>query len=48
LYSTDTIARIGGDEFIILLPGIVHEKNIVKLANKLLEVIKRTFCDRFS
>lgn len=43
LYSTDTIARIGGDEFIILLPGIVHEKNIVKLANKLLEVIREPF-----
>lgn len=38
--STDTVARIGGDEFVILLPKITREEEVVKLANKLLEIIR--------
>jgi len=43
LSSTDTLSRIGGDEFIILLPKIVREEHVAKLANKLLEVTREPF-----
>lgn len=43
LNSTDTLARIGGDEFIILLPEVVREENVAKLANRLLEVTREPF-----
>lgn len=36
----DTVARIGGDEFIILLPEITNEQRAVKIANKILQVIR--------
>lgn len=38
--ETDTVARIGGDEFVILLPGITREENIGKIANKILEAVR--------
>ena len=38
--SSDTVARIGGDEFVILLPGITHKESIGKVANKILEAIR--------
>jgi diguanylate cyclase (GGDEF)-like protein/PAS domain S-box-containing protein len=37
----DTIARIGGDEFVALLPGLVHEENVVQVASKILEAIRQ-------
>jgi diguanylate cyclase (GGDEF)-like protein/PAS domain S-box-containing protein len=36
----DTVARIGGDEFVILLPGINRGENVGKIANKILEFIR--------
>jgi diguanylate cyclase (GGDEF)-like protein/PAS domain S-box-containing protein len=36
-----TIARIGGDEFVILLPGLVHEENVGQTASKILEIIRQ-------
>ncbi len=38
--ANDTVSRIGGDEFIILLPEIIHEENIGKIAHKILETIR--------
>ena len=38
LRSTDTVARIGGDEFAILVEGITQADEICPIANKLLEV----------
>ncbi|MBC2582932.1 EAL domain-containing protein [Clostridium sp. DJ247] len=36
-----TIARIGGDEFVILLPGLIHEENVGQVANRILQVIRQ-------
>jgi diguanylate cyclase (GGDEF)-like protein/PAS domain S-box-containing protein len=38
--EADTVARIGGDEFVILLPEITREDNIGNIANKILEAIR--------
>ena len=40
--KTDTVARIGGDEFIILLDDVEEEKMIVPIAQKLLEALDQT------
>ncbi len=37
----DITSRIGGDEFVILLPGITHEENVGRIANKILNTIKQ-------
>jgi diguanylate cyclase (GGDEF)-like protein/PAS domain S-box-containing protein len=37
--STATVARIGGDEFVILLPGITIEEYVGKIANNILDAI---------
>jgi diguanylate cyclase (GGDEF)-like protein/PAS domain S-box-containing protein len=39
----DTIARIGGDEFTVVLHDIDHTQNIGKIAEKLLHVFKQGF-----
>ena len=39
----DTVSRMGGDEFILLFPYIDNEKDIEKLAQKVLEVLKQPF-----
>jgi diguanylate cyclase (GGDEF)-like protein/PAS domain S-box-containing protein len=36
-----TIARIGGDEFVVLLPGLVHEESAAHVASKILEAIRQ-------
>lgn len=37
----DTIARIGGDEFVLIMENIVKIENTVLLSNKLIEVITK-------
>lgn len=39
--SSDTVARIGGDEFVILLDGITHPQEAEKVASKLTELIRK-------
>jgi PAS domain S-box-containing protein len=34
--ENNTIARIGGDEFVILLPGLVNEESVGQIANRIL------------
>ena len=38
--SSDTLARIGGDEFILLLPNINNTQDALELGQKILQVIK--------
>lgn len=40
LTSADTVSRIGGDEFVILLPNIDSEENVAKLTSEILEIIR--------
>ncbi|MFQ5956723.1 MAG: diguanylate cyclase domain-containing protein [Candidatus Brocadiales bacterium] len=37
----DTVARMGGDEFTLILPGIVHVDDVTKVASKILESVKK-------
>ncbi|MBP6497159.1 MAG: GGDEF domain-containing protein, partial [Campylobacteraceae bacterium] len=37
--KTDTVARIGGDEFVILLDDVGNEKTITSIAQKLLQAL---------
>lgn len=39
----DTIARMGGDEFMILLTGITHTEDVVKIATRILETLQPPF-----
>lgn len=39
--KNDTVARIGGDEFTILLPEINHEEDAAKVAGNLIEILKQ-------
>ncbi|MEO8332109.1 MAG: diguanylate cyclase, partial [Gallionella sp.] len=39
----DTVARVGGDEFIFILNNIDHADNVVLVANKILESLSRPF-----
>lgn len=43
LYETDTITRIGSDEFVILLPNVVKMTHAVKVANKILGAFRLPF-----
>ncbi len=40
LRDADTISRIGGDEFIVLLPYVDEEKDVVAVAKKLIAVLQ--------
>ncbi|MBN1474595.1 MAG: PAS domain S-box protein [Syntrophaceae bacterium] len=46
LRQNDTISRLGGDEFIVLLPEIVRMEDAGEVAGKIINVIQRPFiCD---
>jgi diguanylate cyclase (GGDEF)-like protein len=40
LRTEDTVARIGGDEFHVLLPGVSNVENAVKVAEKIVEALR--------
>jgi diguanylate cyclase (GGDEF)-like protein/PAS domain S-box-containing protein len=40
--ESDTVARFGGDEFTVLLPGVDGEKDAARIAEKLHDAIHRT------
>ncbi len=42
--ESDTVARMGGDEFAVLLPEIAHEEDAAKIAQKILEIFTEP-CD---
>jgi len=41
LREDDSIARVSGDEFTVLLPSITHGEDVCTIVNKILEVIKQ-------
>lgn len=43
LRRTDTVARIGGDEFVLLLPEITKMEHTAKIAQKILGVFREPF-----
>jgi len=43
LRESDTICRMGGDEFLILLTGITAVDDVIKVAHRVLESIRRPF-----
>ena len=43
LRRTDTVARIGGDEFIVLLSTIKHENDSIEIAQKIMHAFQKPF-----
>ncbi|MDD4565584.1 MAG: EAL domain-containing protein [Eubacteriales bacterium] len=43
LRKTDTVARFSGDEFLILINNLIDEKDIIKIADVVMELFKHPF-----
>jgi diguanylate cyclase (GGDEF)-like protein len=43
LRPADTVARFGGDEFVVLCENVGHDKRAVRLARRLIEALERPF-----
>lgn len=43
LRAADTLARIGGDEFVVLLPDLVAETDAVRIAERMIDAAARVF-----
>ncbi|HVC63742.1 MAG TPA: EAL domain-containing protein [Acetobacteraceae bacterium] len=43
LRSTDTLARVGGDEFVVVTSNLQNAENVATLAGRLLETVAKTF-----
>lgn len=43
LRDSDTLARLGGDEYVAILDGVVHEEDIATVAKKILGVVSEPF-----
>jgi diguanylate cyclase (GGDEF)-like protein/PAS domain S-box-containing protein len=43
LRKSDTVARVGDDEFMLILPGIAREYHAAKVAHKILTAVRRPF-----
>jgi diguanylate cyclase (GGDEF)-like protein/PAS domain S-box-containing protein len=41
--KSDTVARIGGDEFVLLLPQIPHEEEAAKFSQRILDAFREPF-----
>jgi len=41
--DTDTSARLGGDEFTVLLPGLAHQADVERIADKILASLNKPF-----
>lgn len=43
LRNSDTVARFGGDEFVVLLPTVPHPSDVLKVAEKILSTLSHSF-----
>jgi diguanylate cyclase (GGDEF)-like protein/PAS domain S-box-containing protein len=41
--DTDTSARLGGDEFTVLLPGLSHQSDVERIADKILQALNAPY-----
>lgn len=43
LRESDTLARMGGDEFMLVLPDIKREEDVIRVAESILQAVRRPF-----